>query len=80
MRLISALSCQLTARRHFFYDIALKTPALHANPVINVIHKTPGNPVFRLFHIDAGEAAAFRFSDGQKMPRTAGGASPTLPA
>jgi uncharacterized pyridoxamine 5'-phosphate oxidase family protein len=53
----------------FVDDIALKTRALDENPAIKGIYKTPDNPVFRLFYIDAEEVETFSFADGPKNYR-----------
>jgi uncharacterized pyridoxamine 5'-phosphate oxidase family protein len=50
----------------FVDDISLKTRALDENPAIKNIYKTPGNPIFRLFYIDAEEIETFGFAEGPK--------------
>ncbi|MDR1639208.1 MAG: pyridoxamine 5'-phosphate oxidase family protein [Clostridiales bacterium] len=50
----------------FVDDLALKTRALDENPVIKGIYKTPDNPIFELFYIDAEEIETFSFADGPK--------------
>jgi uncharacterized pyridoxamine 5'-phosphate oxidase family protein len=50
----------------FVDDIALKTRALDENPGIKGIYKTPDNPVFTLFYIDAKEVETFSFAEGPK--------------
>lgn len=51
----------------FVEDMVLKTRALEENPSIKGIYKTPDNPVFKIFYIDAKEIETFNFQEG---PRT----------
>jgi uncharacterized pyridoxamine 5'-phosphate oxidase family protein len=50
----------------FVEDLALKTRALDENPIIKGIFKTPDNPVFKIFYIEAEEVETFSFTDGPK--------------
>ena len=50
----------------FVEDLALKARALDENPLIKGIYQTPGNPVFKLFYIDAEEIETFSFTEGPK--------------
>jgi uncharacterized pyridoxamine 5'-phosphate oxidase family protein len=48
----------------FVEDMVLKARALDENPGIKGIYKTPDNPIFKIFYIDAGEVETFSFADG----------------
>ncbi|MDR1747533.1 MAG: pyridoxamine 5'-phosphate oxidase family protein [Spirochaetaceae bacterium] len=50
----------------FVEDSALKTRALDENPSIKGIYKTPDNPIFKIFYIDAAEFETFSFAEGPK--------------
>jgi uncharacterized pyridoxamine 5'-phosphate oxidase family protein len=50
----------------FTDDMALKTRALDENPLIKDIYKTPNNPIFKLFYIEAEEIKTFSFAEGPK--------------
>ena len=50
----------------FAEDLALKKRALDENSLIQKIYKTPDNPVFKIFYLDAEEVETFSFSEGAK--------------
>ncbi|UQZ87778.1 pyridoxamine 5-phosphate oxidase [Deltaproteobacteria bacterium Smac51] len=50
----------------FVDDLKIKTRALDENPMIKDIYKTPDNPVFAIFYIDAKEVKTFSFTEGPK--------------
>jgi uncharacterized pyridoxamine 5'-phosphate oxidase family protein len=50
----------------FVEDIGLKARALDENPGIKQIYKTPDNPIFKIFYIDAAEIETFSFTEGPK--------------
>lgn len=53
----------------FVDDKALKARALDENPGIKGIYKTPDNPVFELFYIDAETVETFDFAGGPQKHR-----------
>jgi uncharacterized pyridoxamine 5'-phosphate oxidase family protein len=50
----------------FVDDVVLKTRALDENPGIKGIYGDAGNPVFKLFYIDAEVIETFSFAEGPK--------------
>jgi len=50
----------------FVEDIELKKRALDENPGIKGLYKSPENPVFKIFYIDADEIETFSFTEGPK--------------
>ena len=54
----------ISGRAVFVDDLNIKTRALDENPMINGIYKSPDNPVFTIFYIDADEIKTFSLADG----------------
>lgn len=50
----------------FVEDEALKARTLDENPMIKGLYKSPDNPIFKLFYIDADEIETFSFTEGSK--------------
>ena len=50
----------------FIEDAKLKAKALDENPPIKNIYKTPDNPIFKIFYIEAEEIETFSFEEGTK--------------
>ncbi|AEF85778.1 pyridoxamine 5'-phosphate oxidase family protein [Treponema primitia ZAS-2] len=56
----------VNGRAVFIEDLGLKTRALDENPMIKGRFKTPDNPTFKIFYIEAEEVETFSFTDGSK--------------
>ncbi|MDR0596437.1 MAG: pyridoxamine 5'-phosphate oxidase family protein [Clostridiales Family XIII bacterium] len=56
----------VNGRVEFVEDITLKTRALDENPMIKGVFKTPGNPGFTLFRIEAEEITTYSPEAGAK--------------
>jgi uncharacterized pyridoxamine 5'-phosphate oxidase family protein len=50
----------------FVDDAALKARVLDENPSIKDMYKSPDNPIFKIFYIDAAEIHTFNYKNGSK--------------
>ena len=51
----------------FVEELDLKKSVLEANELVQSIFKTPDNPVFKVFYINAEEYVSFDFASGKKV-------------
>lgn len=56
----------ISGKAVFVDDLKIKARALDENPMIKGIYKSPDNPVFAIFYIDAEEVKTFSFTEGPK--------------
>ena len=53
----------------FVEDLAIKKRVMDASELVKEIYKSPDNPIFKVFYIDAEEIVTFDFASGPKVEK-----------